>query len=163
MDIWFPWKDLLPGAVLLVLLLLLLRRQSEGGELGRTSRFIAYALVAAGSLWAAVVIVTASDAQLPWYLRPNAVTRSCIPFLVVWAVLNARELKSKAEGKAERLTTFAIKSGFAAGLAGMLLWDALVKLQLVWPRFPARTDRYWLAANGIGLVIYLVFYLGKRK
>ena len=91
----------------------------------------------------------------------------CVEFIliiivafIVWAIANARNLKRRAHNLPETLASFAVKCGFASGLAGRLLYDAAMHPVIDWPnRIHGRT---WLLANGIGLAIYLVVYLGKR-
>ena len=154
---WFPWEPLLVGAFILVVLLLVMKRQRDSFGLGRTARFLIFTAAAAISLWAAGIF-PGLDRYFARHFQYNALFRSFVPFFIVWAVANARNLKRRADGRPETLTTFAVKCGFASGLAGRLLFDAATNPYIRWPR--QVPDRTWLVLNGLGLVIYLIVYLG---
>ncbi len=160
---WFPWQMMIAGAVILLIAQLIMKRTNDRG-LAATSKFLVYAAIAVGAIWAAATLC-GLDCYLPIHHRPNPVLQSFLPFLLVWAIANARELKRKAAKKPETLSTYAIKSGFAAGLAGRLLYLAAQRhVEVEWMGwFRGVSDRGWLIANGVGLLIYLFVYLGKRE
>jgi len=159
---WFPWKQIIVGAVLLIVAILAMKRRQDTYGLGRTAKFFMFAGIAAVALWAAAAF-PGLDRYFSHRFQFNALFRSALPFAIVWAIANARNLKRRANGQPETLTTFAVKCGFASGLAGRLLFDAAVDWGLRWPSGISRSaDRAWLIANGVGLGVYLIIYLGKR-
>ena len=158
---WFPWQMMITGAVILLIAQLVMKRANDRG-LAATSRFLVYAAIAGGAIWAAATLC-GLDWYLPRRLEPNPILQSFLPFVLIWAIANARELKRKAAKRPETLSTYAIKSGFAAGLAGRLFYLAVQRPHVVWIFWRGYGDRGWLIANGLGLTIYLFLYLGKRE
>ena len=104
--IWFPWQQMLTGAILLVVALAIMRRQQDSFGLGRTAKFLMFAGIAAAALWAGATFPGVDD-YLHRSFEPNAFFRSFVPFFIVWAIANARNLKRRAHNLPETLASFA--------------------------------------------------------
>ena len=83
-------------------------------------------------------------------------------FVLVWLIANALSIRGRAKEGRETITTFAMKSGFASGLAARLLWDAADHVILK-GRPGGISSHLWLLANGVGLAVYLVVYLSRKE